>query len=310
MADVKKLTVTEPYLKLECGLGEAPYWERDTNHLRFVDIVKKEIHEIDLSKGPASHTVIAKLDTPVGVTADIEGSTKELIIGAKAGYALFNRETGEYKYIKQFWDGQDDSGKEHRMRSNDGAVDSQGRFWVGTMNDDQFVSDPTAEGVLFRLDSDLSLHRMVSHCTIPNGIGWSADDKLMYWTDSPEKTIYVFDYEAASGSITNRRPFYVLEDKEGVPDGFEMDVEGHLWVACHGLGKVLRVSPEGKLVAEISFPTKMLSCPVLVGEDLFVTSGQAEEPDKYPESAKQAGSLFRVSVGVKGRPKYKFKYQG
>ncbi|KAI9797097.1 MAG: hypothetical protein M1835_002085 [Candelina submexicana] len=283
MGDIKKWTVTEPYLKLDCALGEAPYWERDTNHLRFVDIVKKEIHEIDLNKGPSTHTVIAKLDTPVGVTADIEGTTKEFLIGAKAGYALFNRETGEYRYIKKFWTERDDPEKEHRMRSNDGAVDSQGRFWVGTMNDDQYISDPKAEG--------------------------SADDKLMYWTDSPEKTIYVFDYDAGSGRITNRRPFFVLEEEEGVPDGFEMDMEGHFWVACHGLGKVLRVSPEGKLVGEIILPTKTPSCPVLVGEDLFVTSGQAEEPDKYPGSAKFAGSLFRVPVGVEGRPKYKFRYQ-
>ncbi len=130
MGDIKKWTVTEPYLKLECGLGEAPYWERDTNHLRFVDIVKKEIHEIDLNKGPDSHIVIARLDTPPGyaifhvpvgrmligfsVTAEVEGSTKEFIIGAKAGYALFNRETGEYKYIKKFWDERDDPEKEHR----------------------------------------------------------------------------------------------------------------------------------------------------------------------------------------------------
>ncbi len=27
------------------------------------------------------------------------------------------------------------------MRSNDGAVDSKGRYWVGTMNDDALVGD-------------------------------------------------------------------------------------------------------------------------------------------------------------------------
>ena len=171
------------------------------------------------------------------------------------------------------------------------------------------VPYPTGSDVSCPLRAERCRHRLILPSQA-NPYSGSVDDKLMYWTDSPEKTIYVFDYDAASGDITNRRPFFVLEEDEGVPDGFEMDVDGHLWVACHGLGKVLRISPEGRLVGEISFPTKTLSCPVLVGEDLFVTSGQAEEPDKYPESAKLAGSLFRVSVGVSSRPKYKFKYHG
>lgn len=39
-------------------------------------------------------------------------------------------------------------GKEKRMRANDGAVDSRGRYWVTTMND-PLVKDPTDEGIRF-----------------------------------------------------------------------------------------------------------------------------------------------------------------
>jgi len=66
------------------------------------------------------------------------------------------------------------------MRSNDGAVDSQGRFFVGTMNDQSLVASFTDEGVLFRLDPDLSLHRVKEELTIPNGMSWSDDRKTMY----------------------------------------------------------------------------------------------------------------------------------
>ncbi len=58
------------------------------------------------------------------------------------------------------------------MRFNDGCVDPQGRFWAGTMNDPK-VKEPAAEGVVFRLDPDMSLHRMIEGVTIPNGMGWS-----------------------------------------------------------------------------------------------------------------------------------------
>lgn len=77
----------------------------------------------------------------------------------------------------------------------------------------------------------------------------------MYFTDSPTKNIFAYDYDSASGAISNRRVFFHVEDEEGVPDGHAQDVDGFLWVAINGCGKVVRISPEGKIVAEISLPT-------------------------------------------------------
>ncbi len=39
---------------MDCGLGEAPFYEEATHHLRFVDIVKKKFHIVDLARGPSS----------------------------------------------------------------------------------------------------------------------------------------------------------------------------------------------------------------------------------------------------------------
>ena len=39
---------------MNCGLGEAPYYERSRHTLRFVDIVKEKLHIVDLNKGPSS----------------------------------------------------------------------------------------------------------------------------------------------------------------------------------------------------------------------------------------------------------------
>jgi len=46
MGDIKTYTVEEPFLHIECGLGEAPFWEEKSNTLRFVDIVKQKVHTI------------------------------------------------------------------------------------------------------------------------------------------------------------------------------------------------------------------------------------------------------------------------
>lgn len=194
----------------------------------------------------------------------------------------------------------------HRMRLNDGAVDSGGRFWAGAMNDPK-VTAPTEEGVLFRLDPDLKLNRVVEKVTIPNGIGWNSKDDTMFFTDSPTKNIYKFHYDADTGEIVDRRVFFHLDDENAVPDGFAIDVQDHLWTAVFGGWKVLRVSPEGKVVGEISLPTRCISCPCFVGEDLFIATAAEEAPEQYPESTKLAGSLFKVNVGVEGIPVNRFR---
>lgn len=266
------------------------------------------------------------------VTADIEGS--ELIaVGAKHGYATVDRQTGELNYIKKMWnDEQDGQGREeryedspsiyslcgehclvahshlYRMRSNDGAVDSRGRFWVGAMNDFN-VGEPTGEGAMFRLDPNLKLHRVLDKMVIPNGIGWSDDEKTMYITDSPTGDIYAYDFDVETGDISNKRVFFHLGDGSGVPDGFVMDVEGCFWIAVHGGSKVIRVSPEAKVIAEISLPTRGITCPVFVGTELFIATGQENEREKFPESVRYGGRIFRVDVGVRGNPKHKFRLQ-
>lgn len=135
MPEVKHYKVTEPYLDLQCGLGEAPFWDEKTNTLRLVDIVKKQLHVVELDKGPESLRT-HQLDISVGTTANIEGNDDEFIFGGKAGYGIMNKRTAEWRYIKEMWTKEEvDSGYAGRMRSNDGAVDSQGRYWVGAMND-------------------------------------------------------------------------------------------------------------------------------------------------------------------------------
>lgn len=135
--------VTEPYLNIHCGLGEAPYYEVAANRLRFVDIKKHRLHVIDLALGPSSLKTI-QLDMPVGVTADIEGvdPQEKILVGGKTGLAVLDRETGRYQYLTRFYDNKEG---DDRLRSNDGTVDSAGRFWIGTMNDFH-VGEPQAEG--------------------------------------------------------------------------------------------------------------------------------------------------------------------
>lgn len=144
--------VTEPYLNLHCGLGEGPYYEAAAHSLRFVDIKKQRVHTVDLTaagSSPSTLVTTIQLDTPVAVTADIEGVDPHdrIAIGAKYGVAVLDRRTGAYEYVTRFSsaDGKDGKEDDERLRSNDGAVDPHGRFWLGTMTDIGLDLQPEGE---------------------------------------------------------------------------------------------------------------------------------------------------------------------
>ncbi|KAK7903613.1 rRNA-processing protein cgr1 [Exophiala xenobiotica] len=273
------------------------------------DINNKKLFIIDLNKGPDSVKVI---DTkmPIGVTANIEGvdSSEVILAGAKDGVTRFNLKTGEHEYVAKYWTGSNAEDKTRRMRSNDGAVDTQGRFWVEAFVDPE-IAEPTEEGCLFRLDHDGALRTMHENMTIPNGITWNADDNTMFLTDSPRGDVFEFDYDHKTGDISNKRVFFHLDEvDQGVnPDGHAMDVQGNIWHACYGGWKVIRISPQGEITGIIHLPTRNITCPTFAGTELFITSAKEAEPEKFPESAKFAGNLFKVDVGIKGMPKYKYR---
>lgn len=167
-------------------------------------------------------------------------------------------------------------------------------------------------GIVFRLDPDLSLHRVKTSVRIPNGTSWTTSSDFIYLTDSPTKNIVKYPYDASTGAIdfAAGTTFFTLEGTpyaHGVPDGHCQDTEGHFWIACYGTGKVVRVNPEGKVVAEISLPTRCVTCPAFCGTKLYITSAAEEAPEEHPWSAEYGGAVFEVEVGVQGRPLNKFK---
>lgn len=189
------------------------------------------------------------------------------------------------------------------MRANDGAVDSAGRFWVEVFDDPE-IADPTDEGTVFRLDPDGSFKIVYEKIVIPNGITWNGADNVMHLTDTTIGKIWSFAYDRETGDISDKKVLYQHEGA-GNPDGHTIDADGNLWQALYGGSKVLRISADGKVTGEVLLPTRNITCCVFAGTDLFITSAKEDEPDKYVESARFAGNLFKVNVGVRGASKHK-----
>lgn len=88
MPPIQKYKISHPYLDISCGLGEAPFYEKSHNSLRFVDIVKKKLHTINLDEGVASHREF-DLEFSIGATADVEGVEGKFVFGGEGFFFLF-----------------------------------------------------------------------------------------------------------------------------------------------------------------------------------------------------------------------------
>lgn len=104
--------------------------------------------------------------------------------------------------------------------------------------------------------------------------------------------------------MSNHRVFY-KHDGEGEPDGHRVDVDGNVWHAVYGEGRVLKISPGGKLVGQINLPTRNITCVQFVGTELFITT--ANDDAGEGRSKELGGALFRVDVGATGLQPFELK---
>ena len=285
----------EHFLKLGNQIGEGPLWSSEHQTIYWVDIPKHLIYRYDLEN---ENLEVFDVGLPVGALALRESGG--IVAATKRGFAFWDFLSEDLVFLV------DPEEDKPETRFNDAAVDRCGRFWAGTMSD----SDPHgSHGSLYRLDPDGSVARMDTGFTVSNGIGWSPDDKIMYFTDTMRSVIYAYDFDIAAGTLENRRSFVTVPDGEGFPDGLTVDSEGFVWSAIALGYKINRYDPDGILEREIQVPTAFVSSCTFGGpgmDDLYITTGWEPLNDDEKVSQPFAGDLFRVSTGIKGLEEPKF----
>ena len=187
-------------------------------------------------------------------------------------------------------------------RFNDAIADPEGRVYSGIM------ATETSDGHLYRIDRDGSYHLMASGFLIPNGMGFDAEFQYLYVTDSDRRTIYRFDYDRATGNLSNQQPYIEIPPEEGVPDGMTIDSEGYIWSARWGGYHVYRYNPQGQEVMRIELPVRRVSCVTFGNpnyDTMYISTAQgdkatADVSDRRTETA--AGNIFHLQVGAVGKP--------
>lgn len=282
----------EHFLQTQNELGEGPRWDFRSEVLYWVDIRRGNFIRRNNQTG---HMDQAYIGMPLGVLGFCR--SEKLVMGTKAGFATWDLKARTIEMLPGLRIDRMDT------RFNDGAVDRAGRFWAGTMG-------PPGTATLYRLDPDGSIQQMDTGFTTCNGIGWSPDNRIMYFTDSRAQTIYAYDFDLASGAIANRRTFVKLDEPPGVvPDGLTVDSQGYIWSAIWNGWKVARFDPQGKPVLELSLPVQRVTAPTFGGPDLdvlYITTAWNELTLEQRQAQPLAGDLFVVHPGVKGLPESLF----
>ncbi|TFG89373.1 MAG: SMP-30/gluconolactonase/LRE family protein [Hyphomicrobiales bacterium] len=273
----------------QATLGEGVNWDPNRQCLYWVDILEKELHVYD----PAADSDRC-INVGQYIGAAVPTAAGDVMLALHHG---FYRLDLEMEALTPVCDPEADLPEN---RFNDGKCDPAGRFWAGTMQ----LEGRGTTGALYRMDTDLSVHKQLGDVGISNGLAWSPDHATMYYIDTVTSEVAAFDYDLADGAIANRRAVITFTAEMGHPDGMTIDTEGMLWVCFFGGGRIARYNPgTGEALDEIRFPVSNVSNCVFGGSDLdtlYVSTARLTLSDAQLAEQPLAGSVFRVKPGVCG----------
>jgi D-xylonolactonase len=276
-----------PIVDCQCHTGENPLWDAKERCLYWTNITRGELFRYFPATDRSEQCYSGE---PIGgFTLQADGAL--LLFMARGAVAVWNG-AGLQTIVEEIPD-------ERAGRFNDVLADRDGRVFCGTM---PTLAHP---GRLYRLDTDGSLHLLLDGLGIPNGMAFTPDQQRMYFTDSTARRIYLFNYDASTGALANRRVWLQTPEDDGLPDGMTVDSQGGVWSARWDGSALYHYTPDGIEDQRVVFPARKVSSVTFGGDeyqDLYVTTALGD--GTRIEQGSGAGALFRLRSAVRGVPEF------
>lgn len=277
-------------------LGEGPLWDVEEERLYWIDSFGMVVYR-------CAHDgrEIRAWDVPQKIGSMALRRKGGAVLSLARGFHFLDFRTGDVEFIV------DPEPDKPNNRLNDGKVDQRGRFIAGSMD----TMEEGKNGALYRLDPDLSLHKIDDRIVVSNGPCWSPDGRTFYFSDTWSGEIWAYDYDLETGGVSNKRTFAKLDtSRGGAADGATVDAEGCLWNAQVYDGKLIRYLPTGEVDRVIDMPVKKVTSIMFGGpnlDTLYVTSMAKPPLPRFPGDGVLRGSLFAIyGLGINGLPEPRF----
>lgn len=289
MGHIEAFAQPDIVIESEAAVGEGPVWDHRTGRLCWVDLTNGLLFENDLASGEQRRSNLDMMIGAIAPRAEEEG----FAVAVADGFGFWNQ--GELTIV-------DLALPEPYRRMNDAKCDSFGRLWAGSTHMDLL----SGAGILHRWDGEDPNMEVAGGFTLPNGIGWSPTDDVMYLVDSMRHQILRTAYHAEEGEVDEFTQLCAIES--GLPDGLAIDADGCIWLAIWGGSEVRRYNPVGDLVGIVPMPVSQpSSCAFSEDGTLFITSARAGLSIEDLEKQPHAGSVFALPTTTRGVPVHPFE---
>ena len=281
----------------KCILGEAPLYNGNENAFYWSDIKDNKLYKYDLISQKVESFQFSKK-----ITSFAFNENNKILATTNDGFEYLDLKT---KKLKALIDPEKDL---TQNRFNDGKCDANGRYFAGTMDD----NEEEIRGSLYCLDGG-KVEKKEKDLFISNGLAWNKDSTKFYLTDSPKRVIYVYDYDLKTTKMSNKKVFAKIDEKDGYPDGLCIDEEDCIWSA-HWYGwKITRYRPDDTIERIIDMPVPKVTSCNFGGKDLktlFITTASIDLSDEELKKAPLSGYTFMLDTDIKGVKANLFKQVG